>query len=108
MLFRSREGATHVLDLATLTGAMELALGDLYAGGFANDASYWPSISADGRYVVFESSADNLIATWTDEEPSLGFEPSRAPAPGALSIIICPTICPSVNSSVDTRNARRS
>jgi leucyl aminopeptidase len=32
-----REGATHVLDLATLTGAMELALGDLYAGMFAND-----------------------------------------------------------------------
>jgi leucyl aminopeptidase len=32
-----REGATHVLDLATLTGAMELALGDLYAGVFAND-----------------------------------------------------------------------
>ena len=32
-----REGATHVLDLATLTGAMELALGDLYAGAFAND-----------------------------------------------------------------------
>jgi leucyl aminopeptidase len=35
-----REGATHVLDLATLTGAMELALGDLYAGGFANDADW--------------------------------------------------------------------
>jgi leucyl aminopeptidase len=32
-----REGATHVLDLATLTGAMELALGDLYAGVYAND-----------------------------------------------------------------------
>jgi hypothetical protein len=27
---------------------------------------------------------------------------------GALSIIICPAICPSVHSSVDTRNARRS
>jgi len=26
-----REGATHLLDLATLTGAMELALGDFYA-----------------------------------------------------------------------------
>src|ERR671936_846654 len=26
------EGATHILDFATLTGAMELALGDLYAG----------------------------------------------------------------------------
>jgi leucyl aminopeptidase len=32
-----REGATHVLDIATLTGAMELALGDLYGGLFAND-----------------------------------------------------------------------
>src|SRR5579884_857991 len=35
--YARREGATHVLDLATLTGAMELALGDLYAGVFAND-----------------------------------------------------------------------
>jgi leucyl aminopeptidase len=30
-------GATHVVDFATLTGAMTLALGDLYAGWFAND-----------------------------------------------------------------------
>jgi leucyl aminopeptidase len=35
--YARREGATHLLDLATLTGAMELALGDLYAGLFAND-----------------------------------------------------------------------
>src|SRR6266508_2725354 len=35
--YARREGATHLLDLATLTGAMELALGDLYAGMFAND-----------------------------------------------------------------------
>jgi leucyl aminopeptidase len=35
--YARREGATHILDLATLTGAMELALGDLYAGLFAND-----------------------------------------------------------------------
>jgi leucyl aminopeptidase len=30
-------GATHILDLATLTGAMEVALGDFYAGIFANE-----------------------------------------------------------------------
>ena len=30
-------GATHVIDFATLTGAMSIALGDLYAGWFAND-----------------------------------------------------------------------
>ncbi len=35
--YARREGATHVLDVATLTGAMELALGDLYGGLFAND-----------------------------------------------------------------------
>jgi leucyl aminopeptidase len=30
-------GATHLVDLATLTGSMVVALGDLYAGYFAND-----------------------------------------------------------------------
>jgi leucyl aminopeptidase len=44
-----REGATHVLDLATLTGAMELALGDLYAGAFANDTDWGDKIVEAGR-----------------------------------------------------------
>jgi leucyl aminopeptidase len=35
--YAREQGATHVVDLATLTGAMKLALGDLYAGMFAND-----------------------------------------------------------------------
>src|SRR5215470_1345803 len=43
-----REGATHVLDLATLTGAMELALGDLYAGMFANDDAWGDTILEAG------------------------------------------------------------
>ena len=30
-------------------------------GGEANDDSGWPSISADGRFVVFHSTADNLV-----------------------------------------------
>jgi leucyl aminopeptidase len=42
--YARREGATHVLDLATLTGAMELALGDLYAGMFANDHDWGDAI----------------------------------------------------------------
>jgi leucyl aminopeptidase len=44
--YARREGATHVLDLATLTGAMELALGDLYAGVFANDEGWRAEILA--------------------------------------------------------------
>jgi leucyl aminopeptidase len=44
--YARREGATHVLDLATLTGAMELALGDLYAGVFVNDDDWGEAILA--------------------------------------------------------------
>jgi leucyl aminopeptidase len=40
------QGATHLLDLATLTGAMELALGDLYAGMFANDDAWSADVLA--------------------------------------------------------------
>ncbi|MES1248743.1 MAG: M17 family peptidase N-terminal domain-containing protein, partial [Actinomycetota bacterium] len=46
--YARREGATHVIDLATLTGAMELALGDLYAGYFANDEAWAAKIDAAG------------------------------------------------------------
>ena len=42
-------GATHLLDLATLTGAMELALGDLYAGVFANDEVWLEQILASAH-----------------------------------------------------------
>jgi leucyl aminopeptidase len=44
-----REGATHVMDLATLTGAMELALGDLYAGAFSNDEEWMDRIVEAGK-----------------------------------------------------------
>src|SRR5207249_8998345 len=37
MWYARRAGVTHLLDIATLTGAMELALGDLYAGVFTNN-----------------------------------------------------------------------
>jgi leucyl aminopeptidase len=37
-------GATHMLDLATLTGAMVVAMGDYYAGLFGNDESWTAQI----------------------------------------------------------------
>jgi leucyl aminopeptidase len=46
MWYARREGATHLLDVATLTGAMEVALGDLYAGLFANDEAWRDQILA--------------------------------------------------------------
>jgi leucyl aminopeptidase len=44
-LWHARElGATHMIDLATLTGAMVIAMGDYYAGLFANDADWAATI----------------------------------------------------------------
>jgi leucyl aminopeptidase len=47
--YAREQGATHLLDLATLTGAMEIALGDLYAGVFANDEAWLDDVVAAGR-----------------------------------------------------------
>jgi leucyl aminopeptidase len=41
-----RSGATHILDLATLTGAIVVAMGDYYAGLFANDQAWAEEIRA--------------------------------------------------------------
>jgi leucyl aminopeptidase len=42
-------GATHIVDFATLTGAMSIALGDLYAGWFANDEELATEIDEAAR-----------------------------------------------------------
>jgi leucyl aminopeptidase len=44
--YAREEGATHLIDFATLTGAMSVALGDLYAGWFANDEAWAARVSA--------------------------------------------------------------
>jgi leucyl aminopeptidase len=49
MWYARREGATHLLDVATLTGAMELALGDFYAGVFANDDEWLQEVLAAAK-----------------------------------------------------------
>ncbi len=40
LTYAREQGATHIVDFATLTGVMEAALGDLYAGVFGNDAGW--------------------------------------------------------------------
>lgn len=44
--YAREQGATHLVDFATLTGAMVVALGDLYAGVFANDDQWRDRILA--------------------------------------------------------------
>ncbi|MDQ3777490.1 MAG: M17 family metallopeptidase, partial [Actinomycetota bacterium] len=47
--YARQQGATHLVDFATLTGAMERALGDLYAGVFGNDEGWRDRVVAAGN-----------------------------------------------------------
>ena len=49
LVYARDQGATHVIDLATLTGAMSRAMGDLYAGVFANEDDWREQIVAAGE-----------------------------------------------------------
>src|SRR3990172_417973 len=44
--YARQSGATHVLDLATLTGGVVVAIGDFYAGLFGNDAGWIEEVRA--------------------------------------------------------------
>jgi leucyl aminopeptidase len=44
-----QDGATHVVDLATLTGAMRAGMGDMYAGVFANDDAWRDAVVDAGN-----------------------------------------------------------
>jgi leucyl aminopeptidase len=47
--YARRDGATHVVDLATLTGAMRAGMGDLYAGVFSPDEAWRDAIVQAGN-----------------------------------------------------------
>jgi leucyl aminopeptidase len=46
--YAQQNGATRLIDIATLTGAMRAGMGDLYAGVFANDARLQDALVAAG------------------------------------------------------------
>jgi leucyl aminopeptidase len=47
--YARRDGATHLVDLATLTGALRAGMGDLYAGVFAPDESWRDAVVQAGN-----------------------------------------------------------
>ncbi|HEX2104534.1 MAG TPA: leucyl aminopeptidase family protein [Solirubrobacteraceae bacterium] len=49
--YARRDGATHVIDLATLTGAMRAGMGDVFAGVFGNDDNWRDAIVDAGTAV---------------------------------------------------------
>ena len=53
LTYAARNGATHIVEFATLTGAMVVALGEVYAGLFASDADW-----SDRVHAAAEASGD--------------------------------------------------
>jgi leucyl aminopeptidase len=49
LTYARRLGATHLLDAATLTGAIQVALGGVYAGAFSNDQKFLDAFLASAR-----------------------------------------------------------
>ena len=47
--YARHDGATHIVDLATLTGAMRAGMGDLYAGVFAPEESWRDAVVQAGN-----------------------------------------------------------
>jgi leucyl aminopeptidase len=48
LTYAERLGATHLVDLATLTGAVERAFGKLVTGGFGTPQWWWEAVAAAG------------------------------------------------------------
>src|SRR6185295_10751572 len=46
MTWAERQGATHIVDVATLTGAVSRALGRGMTGGFGTDDGWWSDIAS--------------------------------------------------------------
>jgi leucyl aminopeptidase len=75
-----RRGATHVLDLATLTGGIVVALGDFYAGLMGNDDDWVAEVQAAAdtsgdhawRLPVHETYRRYLESTFADFRNSSG------------------------------------
>jgi leucyl aminopeptidase len=47
--YARQDGATHIIDLATLTGAMRAGMGDVYAGVFSPDAGWRDAVVDAGN-----------------------------------------------------------
>jgi leucyl aminopeptidase len=48
LVWAERQGATHLVDVATLTGAVERAFGKLITGGFGTPQEWWDEVAAAG------------------------------------------------------------
>jgi leucyl aminopeptidase len=66
-----RQGATHIVDIATLTGSVVTALGDRHIGAFASDDGFFESLLVASR-----RSGESVWRLPIDEEYARGIKSS--------------------------------
>jgi leucyl aminopeptidase len=74
MTHAREQGAERLIDVATLTGGMVIALGSVYAGCFANDDEWAQTVQAAGaragellwRMPLHAEYADSIKGRWSD------------------------------------------
>lgn len=74
MVHAREQGAERLIDVATLTGGMVVALGSVYAGLFANDDGWAETVRQAGeragellwRMPLHEQYADSIKGRWSD------------------------------------------
>ena len=63
MTYAKRQGCTHIVDAATLTGAIGVALGNLHAGAFTNNEEFLAKVMAASK-----EAGENLWHMPADDE----------------------------------------
>lgn len=85
--FAKRSGATHIVDIATLTGAIRTALGDHRAGAFTNNAELMAAVKAAADAsgeLVWELPMDDAYGKLNDT-PMADLKNTGGPAGGSIS-----------------------
>ncbi|HEX5590667.1 MAG TPA: M17 family metallopeptidase, partial [Candidatus Limnocylindrales bacterium] len=85
MTYAERLGATHLVDVATLTGAVSRALGDLVTGAFGTDRSWTDDVLAAGARAGERYWELPLVDEyWTEMESWYGDMVNSGSAEGGL------------------------
>ncbi|MEO7664425.1 MAG: M17 family peptidase N-terminal domain-containing protein [Candidatus Limnocylindrales bacterium] len=85
MTYAEQLGATHLVDVATLTGAVSRALGDLVTGAFGNDQAWTDAVLGAGKQAGERYWQLPLVEEyWTEMESWYGDMVNSGSAEGGL------------------------
>jgi leucyl aminopeptidase len=86
MVWAERNGATHLVDVATLTGAVHRALGAQITGGFGTPQDWWDEVAAAGARQAERTWQLPLLADYRKDLETFYAELNNAGGPEATLV----------------------